>query len=117
MTQYMLAVHHDVDQPMPDLAAEEQQERFATVSRFNQKLVDEGSFVFGGGLQPPTTATMVRAHTGDVLITDGPYAETKEYLGGFWVITAPDLDAALELAQQASAACQEPVEVRPFEEG
>ncbi len=70
---------------------------------------------FGGGLQPIAQATTVDA-TGDTpILTDGPYAESKEYLGGFWVIQAPDLDAALDWAKQASAACRGRVEVRPFQ--
>jgi hypothetical protein len=72
--------------------------------------------VFAGGLHPADTATVVQVKDGDVLTTDGPFAETKEHLGGFWVIKAPDLDAALAWAARGSAACKGPVEVRPFQE-
>src|SRR6476469_5515490 len=72
--------------------------------------------VFGGGLLPPDTATVVRAQGGKVVTTDGPFAETKEQLGGFWVIKVADLDAALDYAARASEACRNPVEVRPFED-
>jgi hypothetical protein len=72
--------------------------------------------VFGGGLQPASTATV--CHPGaEVSMTDGPYAETKEQMGGFWVIEAPDLDAALDWARRAAAACEGPVELRPFQDG
>ena len=72
--------------------------------------------MFAGGLHPPTSATVVRVQDGEVITTDGPFAETKEQLGGFWVIEAADLDAALGLAAKASAACMGPVEVRPFQD-
>jgi hypothetical protein len=71
--------------------------------------------VFGAGLHPASSATVVRSAAGEVSMTDGPYAETKEQMGGFWVIEAPDLDAALDLAARAAAACDGPVEVRPME--
>ena len=77
---------------------------------------EAGIWVFAGGLHPATTATVVRYQDGDVLTTDGPFAETKEQLGGFWIIEAPDLDAALSWAGKASQACQAPVEVRPFQD-
>ena len=77
---------------------------------------DSGVWVFGGGLHAPSTATVVNATGADVTVTDGPYAETKEHIGGFWVLEAADLDAALELAKKASAACGAPVEVRPFQD-
>ena len=71
--------------------------------------------MFAGGLHPPTTATVVTATDGEPLITDGPFAESKEHLGGFWIINADDLDTALDWARRGSAACMEPVEVRPFQ--
>ena len=72
-----------------------------------------GAWVFAAGLQPASSATVVRSSGGEVSMTDGPYAETKEQMGGFWVIEAPDLDAALAWAGKAAAACGEPIEVRP----
>jgi hypothetical protein len=72
--------------------------------------------VFAGGLHPVDTATVVATVGDDVLLTDGPFAESKEHLGGFWVIKADDLDTALDLARQASTACMAPVEVRPFQD-
>jgi hypothetical protein len=114
MTQYLLAVHTNFDEPtyMDDA---QMQQAFQQVDRFNQRLQAEGTWVFGGGLMPPSSATVVRNEKGEVVMTDGPYLETKEVLGGFWVIDVPDLDAALALAAQASEACMNPVEVRPFQ--
>ena len=113
MAEYLLSVHHDYDEEFPSI--EEMQPVFDAVDRFNQKVRDEGAWVFAGGLMPIAQATTVDA-TGDTpIVTDGPFAETKEYLGGFWVIQAPDLDAALAWAKEGSAACRGKVEVRPFQ--
>lgn len=115
MSQYLIAVHHTGD--YPEVAEEEMQARFQAVGRFNQRLRETGAWVFAGGLQPRETATTVDNTGPEPIVTDGPYAETKEQMGGFWVIEAPDLDAALAIAKDASAACQERLEVRPFQEG
>ena len=115
MTQYLLAVHHaEGDAYASD---EEMQQAFADVDAFNQEIMANGTWVFGGGLTEPSDATVVDATRGEPVITDGPFAETKEQLGGFWVVEAPDLDAALELARRSSAACRQPVEGRPFQAG
>ena len=112
MNQYLLSVWHVEGEEPP--AEEEMQQIFADVDAFNAKYQD--IMVFGGGLHTPDTATVVRAQGGEVVTTDGPFAEAKEHIGGFWVIKAPDLDAALKLAAEASAACHGPVELRPFQE-
>ena len=91
------------------------QEVFAKVDAFNKELQASGSWVFAGGLSRPPTPPSSTPRGAEVLVTDGPYAETKEQLGGFWVIEAADLDAALEIARRGSAACMGPVEVRPFQ--
>jgi hypothetical protein len=114
MTQYLLAVHSVEGDPTP--SPEQIQTMYAQVDTFNQELRRSGAWVFAGGLHPATSATVVRAHEGSVTTTDGPFAETKEQLGGFWVIEVSDLDAALEWAAKGSAACEGPVEVRPFQE-
>jgi hypothetical protein len=114
MKQYLLAVHMVEGQPLP--AEDEMQRAYKQVDAFNAELQSAGAWVFAGGLHPPTTATVVRAQGGQVVTTDGPFAETKEQLGGFWVIKAADLDAALDWAAKGSAACGGPVEVRPFQE-
>ena len=115
MTQYLLSVWHSPEHPIPD-DPEVMQQAFRQVDAFNAELTASGSWVFGGGLHAPETATVVRAVDGDPIITDGPFAETKEQLGGFWIIEAPDLDAALAWAVRGSAACMGPVEVRPFQD-
>jgi hypothetical protein len=115
MTQYMLSVWHSPDAPIPT-DPEVMQKAYKQVEAFNQELQAAGIWVFGGGLHDPSSATVVRGTDGDPIMTDGPFAETKEQLGGFWIITAPDLDAALALAAKASTACMAPVEVRPFQD-
>jgi len=114
MTQYLLAVHSVEGQVPP--TDEEMQHAYKAVDAFNEQLKTAGAWVFAGGLHPADTATVVRVTNGEVLTTDGPFAETKEQLGGFWIISAPDLDAALAWAAQGAVACGGPVEVRPFQE-
>jgi hypothetical protein len=114
MKQYLLAVHMVEGEPVP--SDEQMQQAYKQVDAFNAELRSAGAWVFAGGLHPPATATVVRATGGQVVTTDGPFAETKEQLGGFWVIKVPDLDAALSWAAKGSAACGAPVEVRPFQE-
>ena len=112
MTQYLLSVWHGPITEAPDNV----EEIFAAVDTFNAKVMESGAWVFGGGLEMPDTATVVDATKGgEPTMTDGPYAETKEQIGGFWIVELPDLDAALALAKEASAACRNAVEVRPFQ--
>jgi hypothetical protein len=113
MTQYMFSVHHEVGEETP--TGDDVQRMFTQVDAFNQKVTDAGIWVFGGGLEPIETTTTVDATGPEPIITDGPYAEAKEWIGGFWILEAPDLDAALKLAIEASAACEGRVEVRPFQ--
>ena len=114
MTQYLLAVHIVEGDAPP--SPEVMQQMYQQVDAYNSELQAAGVWVFAGGLHPPSTATVVRVHDGEVITTDGPFAETKEQLGGFWIITAPDLDAALTWSAKAAAACLGPVEVRPFQD-
>jgi hypothetical protein len=93
------------------------QQAFKDVDALNAKMQATGAWVFGGGLHPADTATVVKVEGGDVITTDGPFAEAKEQLGGFWVIAAKDLDEALDWARQATIACRGAVEVRPFQDG
>ena len=113
MTQYLMSVHHAPEGP--DLTPEEMEQSFKDTGVFNDEIQASGHWVFAGGLKSIDTATVVDATKGEAVITDGPYAETKEILGGFWIVEAADLDEALELAKRGSAACRAPVEVRPFE--
>jgi len=114
MKQYMLTVHDVEGTPMP--APEVIQKMYADVEAFNDELRSAGVWVFAGGLHPPSTATVVKVQDGGVLTTDGPFAEGKEHVGGFWVIKAPELDAAVAWAAKATVACAAPVEVRPFQD-
>ncbi len=114
MTQYMLAVIHDWDGP--PMGEENMQKAFEQVDAFNAEITANGKWVFGGGLTHPSSATVVRSENDETVLTDGPYLESKEHLGGFWVVEAKDLDEALDLAARASAACMGPVEVRPFQD-
>ena len=114
MTQYMISVIHAEEGPdFPEDV--DLQEVYGKVDAFNKELRESGSWVFAGGLAPPSVATVVDATGSETLVTDGPYAETKEQLGGFWVVEAADLDAALEIAKKGSTACMGAVEVRPFQ--
>ena len=115
MTQYLLSVYM-VQGEDPYASDEDMQKAFAAVDSFNAKLQEQGAWVFAGGLQPADIATVVDGTGGAVVMTDGPFAEAKEQIGGFWVIEAPDLDAALKWAAEGSAACDGKVEVRPFQE-
>jgi hypothetical protein len=89
-------------------------DEMAAIDAFNDRLQAEGHWVFAGGLASPDLATMIDNRGEKALVTDGPFVETKEYLAGFWVIEAPDLDVALELAAEGSKHCNRKVEVRPF---
>jgi hypothetical protein len=117
MTHYLLAVHGPAERNEFGSygSQEEMEEAFAATGAFNEKLRADGYWVFAGGLQEVSTATVVDGQGETPVMTDGPYLETKEALGGFWVIDAPDLDVALRLAAEGSRACRGKVEVRPFE--
>jgi hypothetical protein len=114
MTQYLLSVYQP-DGPMPPPEALEK--IMSDLDSLNRELRAAGAWVFTAGLQPPDTATVVRASGGEVLMTDGPFTEGKEHLGGFTVIEAPDLDAALRWAADMGRATTLPIEVRPFQGG
>ncbi len=114
MKQYLLAVHMVEGEPQP--SQEAMQQAYKDVDALNAEIQASGAWVFAGGLHPPATATVVRISDGEVVTTDGPFAETKEQLGGFWVIQAADLDEALAWAAKATRACAAPVEVRPFQD-
>ena len=114
MKQYLLSVHMVEGETPP--APEVMEKAYRDVNALNDELQAAGAWVFAGGLHPANTATVVRVQNGEVLTTDGPFAEGKEHIGGFWVIKAADLDAALAWATKATRACGGPVEVRPFQE-
>lgn len=111
MALYLLSVYQpDGPAPPPEFLAP----IMAELAVVNRELKASGSWVFTGGLFPPSTATVIRVKDGDALMTDGPFVESKEHLGGFTIIRAPDLDAALEWGRRVAQASTLPVEVRPF---
>ena len=114
MAQYLLSVWHDEDYEV-EVSSDEAQRIGAQVGAVNDEMQATGAWVFANGLMPASSATVLRGTGDDISMTDGPYAETKEQMGGFWVIEATDLDAALEWGRKAAAACEGPVEVRPFQ--
>jgi len=114
MKQYMLSV--PMIEGAPPRPHEEMQQAFERTARLNEEMMAAGAWVFGGGLLPANAATVVEANGDEFLLTDGPFTESKEHIGGFWVIAVEDLDAALVWAKKATVACGERVEVRPFQE-
>lgn len=114
MKQYLLSIYQpDGDPPSPEVL----EPIMRDINAVKQEMKAAGIWVFNGGLHPPSTATVVRMQDGEVLTTDGPYAEGKEHLGGFTVVKAPDLDAALEWGRKLARAIRLlPIEVRPFED-
>jgi hypothetical protein len=112
MTQYLLSVYQpDGDPPPPEILGPIREK----LETLNNELKAAGAWVFTGGLAPPSTATVLRASDGGLAMTDGPFAEGKEHLGGFTVIAAPDLDAALAWGRRLAEATTLPIEVRPFQ--
>ena len=117
MARYMLSVFGPTERT--DFGTYDSKEAmlqaFDDTGAFNEKLEREGYFVFADGLSAATNATTVDGRGDQPVFTDGPYLETKEHVGGFWVIEVPDLDVALALAAEGSKACRGKVEVRPFQ--
>ena len=114
MTKYLLSVH-SVDGESGDPMTEEETRQFMEqVGALEQEMKSSGSWVFSGRLHGPDTATVVRISNGELLTTDGPFAESKEHLGGFYIIEAQDLDAALALASKVTKVIKRPIEVWPF---
>ena len=114
MKHYLLSIYQpDEETPSPELL----EQVMSDLDALNEEMRAAGAWVFTGGLHAASTATVVRDRGGEVLMTDGPYAEGKEHVGGLWIIKAPDLDAALEWARKAARATTLPIEVRPFQDG
>lgn len=114
MRQYLLTVYQPDGPPPPP---EELERISADLDALNAELRQAGAWVFAGGLHPPSTATVIRVADGDALVTDGPFAEGKEHVGGFTIVRAPDLDAALAWGRRLAEATTLPIEVRPFQDG
>jgi hypothetical protein len=117
MAQYLLSLHNVDGEASAPMTDEEMQHSWERIQALNDEMKAAGAWVFGGALHGPDTATVVRVSEGEVLTTDGPFAESKEHLGGFYIIDADDLDAALAWASKATAAVGKPIEVRPFRAG
>jgi hypothetical protein len=113
MKQYLLAMYQPEGDPPPSVDLER---IMSDLAALNAEMKAAGAWVFSDGLRPPSTATVVRVKDGDMLTTDGPYIEGKEHLGGFTIVNAPDLDAALGWARRIAQATTLPIEVRPFAE-
>ena len=114
MRQYLLTVYQPDGPPPPP---EELERISADLDTLHAELRQAGAWVFAGGLHPPSTATVIRVKDGDALVTDGPFAEGKEHVGGFTIVRAPDLDAALAWGRRLAEATTLPIEVRPFQDG
>jgi hypothetical protein len=113
MTHYLLSIYQpDGNPPPPEVLGKVMKDLHV----LNQELKSAGAWVFSRGLHDPGTATVVRLQGDDVVTSDGPYLEGKEHVGGFWIIQAPDLDAALRWARKAARAITLPIEVRPFQD-
>ena len=113
MSQYLLAVYSS-DEPREPMTAEEIERGFAVVHEIEEAMRAENALVYSGRLLEPAKARVVRPRRRMGGITDGPFAETKEVLGGFYIIEAPDLDTALAWAARVTDAIDTPIEVRPF---
>jgi hypothetical protein len=112
MKHYLLSIYQpDGPPPPPEVLAKIMKD----VEALRQEMKTAGAWVFSDGLHAPGTATVVRPHGGDLLMTDGPFTEGKEYIGGLLIVRAPDLDAALEWARKVARATTLPIEVRPFQ--
>ena len=114
MAQYLLSVHSVEGEAREPMAEEEMRQFMERVGVLEKEMKSAGAWLFGGALHEPDTATVVRMSDSEVLTTDGPFAESKEHLGGFYIIEAEDLDAALAWASKTTAAVSKPIEVRPF---
>jgi hypothetical protein len=114
MTQYLLSAHSVEGEVRDPMTVEQMQQSYQQVSSLETEMKSARAWVFAGRLHDPATATVVSVSDGEVLTTDGPFAESKEHLGGFYVIEVEDLDAALAWASKVSAAVKAPIEVRPL---
>jgi hypothetical protein len=114
MAKYLLSVHSVEGDEGAPMTEGEMQQFMKAVDILEEEMKSAGAWLFGGALHEPDTATVVRMSEGEVLTTDGPFAESKEHLGGFYIIEAEDLDAAIAWASKTTAAVSHPIEVRPF---
>ena len=119
MKQYLMSVIHPAEEGSyvgAGVADADADAIGADIDALNDEIRKAGAWVFAGGLYPPSSATTLRVKNGEVITTDGPFAEAKEQVGGFWVIQAASLDEALKWGAKATRACRVPIEVRPFQD-
>jgi len=112
----MLSVHSVQGQVQQPMSAEDMQQAWQQIGVLEAEMKSTGAWVFSGRLHEPETATVVRVANGEILTTDGPFAEAREHLGGFYIVNADDLDTALALASKVTRVIGAPIEVRPFSE-
>ena len=117
MPQYILTLHTSSDAPSPPMTTEEMEQSWSDIHAVNEALKSSGAWVYGGKLDEPTAAKVVRPRNSKIRVTDGPFIEAKEQVGGFYIIEAMDLDAALEWASRTSDAVRMPIEVRMLAQG
>jgi hypothetical protein len=116
MVQYMLSAHSVDGEAREPMTEEEMQQLQERIGALQEEMKSAGAWVFGGRLHEPDTATVVRVSEGETLTTDGPFAESKEHLGGFYIVEAEDLDSAIDWASKTAAIVAAPIEVRPLHE-
>ena len=114
MARYLLSTHSIEGEARPPMTDDEMEQFMTRIGALEEEMRSAGAWVFSGRLHGPDTATVVRSSGGDVLTTDGPFAEAKEHLGGFYIVEAEDLDAALAWAAKTAECIMRPIEVRPF---
>lgn len=114
MAKYLLSLHSVEGEAGPSMSDEDMQQYMKQINVLEDEMKAAGAWVFGGALHGPDTATVVRVSEGELLTTDGPFAESREHLGGFYLIDAGDLDAALAWASKVTSIVGKPIEVRPF---
>jgi hypothetical protein len=116
VAQYLLSVHSVEGEAPKPMTQEEMQQSYKQVMALQEDMKSRGAWVFGGRLTEPATATVVRISDSELLTTDGPFAEAREHLGGFYIIAASDLDEALDWASKVTEIISAPIEVRPFQD-
>jgi hypothetical protein len=116
VAHYLLSVHSVEGPAREPMTQEEMQQSYKQVMALQEDMKARGAWVFGGRLTEPATATVVRRSGGELLTTDGPFAESREHLGGFYIVAADDLDAALDWASRVTEIIGQPIEVRPFQD-
>ncbi len=114
MTQYLLSVHTSADEPRPTMTEEEARSGYEVIAKLEAEMIAADALLFSGRLTDASSATVVNASNGSAVVTDGPFVEAKELIGGFYIVEAEGIDGAQRWAEKTSAAIGMPIEVRPF---